>query len=197
MNSLVVLASGGGRTLVNIQQQIGTGKLDATIALVIISKADSGALERCKELRLPYLVIGPQSHPDVELRNKLILGAIFEARADLVILAGWLQLLPIPPGLENKVLNIHPALLPLYGGKGFYGHHVHQAVKDANDLISGCTVHFASPEYDRGPIVLQTAVQLTTDDSVDDIAAKVFAAELIAYPQAIRLVLNGEYALDT
>lgn len=192
MYKLVVLASGGGRTLANIQQHILDGKLTASIALVIVSRADIGAIDRCEELQLPYLIIGPQSHPDVELRNKLILGAIFEARADLVILAGWLRLLPIPAELESKVLNIHPALLPAYGGKGFYGHHVHQAVKDAGDLVSGCTVHFASAEYDRGSIVLQTAVQLHADDTTDDIASKVFAAELIAYPQAIKLVLDGE-----
>ena len=196
MYKLVVLASGGGRTLANIQQHILDGKLTASIALVIVSKADIGAIDRCKELQLPYLIIGSQSHPDVELRNKLILGAIFEARADLVILAGWLRLLPIPPELEFKVLNIHPALLPAYGGKGFYGHHVHQAVKDAGDLVSGCTVHFASAEYDRGSIVLQTAVQLHADDTTDDIASKVFAAELIAYPQAIKLVLDGEDGLN-
>jgi len=196
MCKLVVLASGGGRTLANIQQHILDGKLKASIALVIVSKANIGAIERCKELQLPYLIIGGQSHPDAKLRNKLILGAIFESRADLVILAGWLQLLPIPPELDSKVLNIHPALLPSYGGKGFYGHHVHQAVKDAGDLVSGCTVHFASDEYDRGPIVLQTAVQLQADDTTDDIASKVFAAELIAYPQAINLVLDGEYGLN-
>jgi phosphoribosylglycinamide formyltransferase-1 len=196
MCKLVVLASGGGRTLANIQQHILDGKLEASIALVIVSKASIGAIDRCKELQLPYLIIGPQSHPDVELRNKLILGAIFEARADLVILAGWLQLLPIPPELDFKVLNIHPALLPTYGGKGFYGHHVHQAVKDAGDLVTGCTVHFASAEYDRGTIVLQTAVQLQADDTTDDIASKVFAAELIAYPQAINLVLDGEYGFS-
>ncbi|MFT7517453.1 MAG: phosphoribosylglycinamide formyltransferase-1 [Myxococcota bacterium] len=192
MDSLVVLASGGGRTLENIQRHIDNGYLDANISLVIISRNDVGAVERCKNLCLPYLVIGPQSHPDVELRNKLLLGAIFEARADLVVLAGWLQLLPIPPELEGKVLNIHPALLPSFGGQGFYGHHVHQAVKDAGVLVSGCTVHFASDEYDRGAIVLQTAVQLTADDSVDEIANKVFAAELVSYPQAIKLVLDGD-----
>jgi formyltetrahydrofolate-dependent phosphoribosylglycinamide formyltransferase len=196
MSKLVVLASGGGRTLANIQQHILDGKLKASIALVIVSKANIGAIDRCKELQLPYLIIGPQSHPDVELRNKLILGAIFESRADLVILAGWLQLLPIPPELEFKVLNIHPALLPSYGGKGFYGHHVHQAVKDAGDLVSGCTVHFASNEYDRGSIVLQTAVQIQANDTPDDIASKVFAVELIAYPQAINLVLDGEYGFN-
>jgi len=179
--------------LVNLHQRIEDGYLDACIKIVIISNKDAGAVLRCNELDIPYIIIGPKSHPDVDLRNRLILSVIFEAAPDLVILAGWLQLLPIPAELEKKVLNIHPALLPSFGGKGYYGHHVHQAVKDAGDLISGCTVHFASAEYDRGPIVLQTAVQLKAEDSTDDIASKVFRAELVAYPQAIKLVLDGNY----
>ncbi|MBC8370601.1 MAG: phosphoribosylglycinamide formyltransferase [Planctomycetes bacterium] len=192
MSNLVILASGSGRTLVNIHQRICDGYLDASISLVIISRADVKAVQHCQQLKLPYLIIGPASHPDAELRNKLILGAIFEARADLVVLAGWLQLLPIPAELENKVLNIHPALLPDFGGKGYYGNHVHQAVKDSGSLISGCTVHYASDEYDRGEIILQTAVQLEKDFGVKQIAEAVFKAELITYPQAIKLVLSRD-----
>jgi phosphoribosylglycinamide formyltransferase-1 len=188
---LVVLASGGGRTLENLQNRILSGLLDAEIALVVVSRGDLGAAERARRLQLPVLVIGPKNYPDLERRNDLLIGAIFEARADWVVLAGWLQLLPIPPELEGKVLNIHPALLPAYGGKGFWGHHVHSAVVKDGVPVSGCTVHFATSEYDRGPVVLQTAVALEEGDTEDSVAAKVFAAETNAYPEALELLIDG------
>lgn len=186
---LVVLASGGGRTLENLQQCIQRGELHAEIVVVVVSRADLQARARAQSLGLATIVIGPQSHPDRELREKLLLATIHEARPDLVILAGWLQLLPIPADLEGRVLNIHPALLPAYGGKGFYGHHVHEAVIQDGARVSGCTVHFATSAYDQGPVLLQTAVPVLAEDSADDLAARVFAAECQSYPQAIRHLL--------
>lgn len=188
---LVVLASGGGRTLENLHDRIQAGLLDAEICLVIVSSGDLGAAERARRLQLPLLVIGPKNYPDRERRNDLLIGAILESRPDWVILAGWLQLLPIPPQLEGCVLNIHPALLPAYGGKGFWGHHVHQAVVHDGVAVSGCTVHFATSEYDQGPVVLQTAVQLTGDETADEVAAKVFAAETLALPETLELLIDG------
>lgn len=188
---LVVLASGGGRTLENLQRRIEAGELQAQIALVIVSRGDLGATERARDLGLVTLVIGKQTHPDRTRREDALVAAILEARPDLVVLAGWLQLLPIPPQLEGKVLNIHPALLPAYGGQGCYGHHVHEAVVRDRPPMSGCTVHFASAEYDRGPIVLQTAVPLDGDEDADAVAAKVFAAEVDAYPEALAMLIDG------
>jgi len=189
---LVVLASGGGRTLVNLQQGIDAGTLPARIVLVIVSRTDLKARRRAQELGLATLVIGPESHPDRAMREKLLLASIHEARPELVILAGWLQLLPIPPELEGKVLNIHPALLPAYGGHGCYGHKVHQSVIADGAELSGCTVHFATSAYDQGPVVLQTAVPVLPADTADELAARVFAAECLSYPQAIRLLLEEQ-----
>jgi len=188
---LVVLASGGGRTLENLHTRILNGQLDAEITLVVVARGDLGAAERARRLQLPLLVIGPRNYPDRERRNDLLIGAIFEARPDWVILAGWLQLLPIPPELEGRVLNIHPALLPAYGGKGFWGHHVHQAVIADAVPVTGCTVHFATSEYDQGPVVLQTAVEVSKEDTAESVAAKVFAAEVEAYPEALQLLIDG------
>jgi phosphoribosylglycinamide formyltransferase-1 len=188
---LVVLASGGGRTLENLQNRILQGKLHAEIVLVVVSRSDLGAAERARRLQLPMLVIGAKNYPNPERRNDLLIGAILEARPDWVVLAGWLQLLPIPAELEGKVLNIHPALLPAYGGKGFWGHHVHEAVVRDGVPLSGCTVHFATSEYDRGPVVLQTAVAVHPSDTADSIASKVFAAETEAYPEALELLIDG------
>ncbi len=188
---LVVLASGGGRSLENLQQRIAAGRLDAEIAEVVISRLDAGAVERCRRLGLPWRVIGRASHPDREARDQALVEAILAAAPDWVVLAGWLLLLPIPPPLEGRVINIHPALLPAYGGKGCYGHHVHQAVIADRPLLSGCTVHFASAEYDRGPVILAEAVPVLPDDDADRLAARVFEAELRALPEALAHLIAG------
>ena len=107
---------------------------------------------------------------------------------DLIVLAGYLKLYSPPPALRRNVLNIHPSLIPSFCGAGFYGHHVHEAVKARGCKVSGCTVHFANEVYDEGPIVVQKCVSLTDEDTPDDIAARVFAAECEAYPEAINLV---------
>lgn len=188
---LVVLASGGGRTLENLQQAIDAGQIDASIESVILSKTGLGAQQRAEKLGLPVTIIGKSTHPERAARDQALLDALDAAQPDLVIMAGWLQLLPIPARYEGKVLNIHPSLLPAYGGRGFYGHHVHEAVARDRQPISGCTVHFATEAYDEGPVVLQEAVRLAPGTDPDEIAATVFAAECRAYPAAIAAVLNG------
>lgn len=192
---LVVLASGGGRTLENLQQRIARGLLAARIELVIVARADLGAAERARQLGLPQLVIGKHNQPDPARRERLLLQAVFEARPDWVVLAGWLSLFPIPPELEGRVLNIHPALLPDFGGAGCYGRRVHEAVAASGAEYSGCTVHFADAVYDRGPIILQTAVRLARGDTAEQIAAKVFAAEREAYPEALAHLIAGRARL--
>lgn len=192
---LVVLAGGGGRTLENLHQKIVRGDLPAEIVLVVLSRAGLGAAERARRLNLPTLVIGKQNQPDPERRARLLQQAVLEARPDWVLLAGWLTLFPIPPELEGQVLNIHPALLPDHGGPGCYGHRVHEAVAAAGSLYSGCTVHFADAAYDRGPLLLQTAVRLEPGDAPELIAAKVFAAEVEAYPEALGHLLAGRARL--
>lgn len=188
---LIVLASGGGRTLENLQQTIDAGQLEASIEQVILSKPGLGAQQRAEKLGLPVTIIGKSSHPDRAARDATLIEALDASQPDLVIMAGWLQLLPIPERYEGKVLNIHPSLLPAYGGRGFYGHHVHEAVARDRQPISGCTVHFATEAYDEGPIVLQEAVHLEPGADPETIAATVFAAECRAYPAAIAAVLTG------
>jgi folate-dependent phosphoribosylglycinamide formyltransferase PurN len=114
----------------------------------------------------------------------------------LVCLAGWLHLLPIPPDFHQRVLNIHPALLPAFGGKGMYGHHVHEAVLSYGAKVSGCTVHFADNTYDTGPILVQRCVPVLDGDTPDALAARVFAAECEAYPEAIRLMAEGRVKVE-
>lgn len=193
---LVVLAAGGGRTLENLQGRIVQDGLAAEIVLVVLSRAGIPAAERARRLGLPALVIGRENQPDPERRARLLQQAVLEARPDWVLMAGWLTLFPIPPQLEGRVLNIHPALLPEHGGPGCWGHRVHEAVAAAGARHSGCTVHFADAAYDRGPVLLQTAVPLAPGDGAEAIAAKVFAAECAAYPEALGHLLAGRARLE-
>jgi formyltetrahydrofolate-dependent phosphoribosylglycinamide formyltransferase len=128
--------------------------------------------------------------------SQRIFEACRRARAELVCLAGFLQLLPIPDDFGNRVLNIHPALIPAFCGKGFYGHRVHEAVLAYGAKVSGCTVHFADNQYDHGPIVLQRVVPVLDDDTADTLAARVFEQECEAYPEAIRLFAEGRLRIE-
>jgi len=189
---LVVLASGGGRSLENLQQEIAAGRLRAEIVQVIVSKPGLGAQERAARLGIPCRVIGKQTHPRNADREEALLACLDQAKPTLVLMAGWLQLLPIPERYEGRVLNIHPSLLPAYGGRGYYGEHVHDAVARDAGRISGCTVHFATKAYDEGPVLLQEAVLLPEGAQPDAIADAVFEAECRAYPAAVRAVLSGQ-----
>src|SRR5206468_7149292 len=118
------------------------------------------------------------------------------AQADLVCLAGFLQLLLVPDDFLGRVLNIHPSLIPAFCGKGFYGHHVHEAVLAYGVKVTGCTVHFADNQYDHGPIVLQRTVPVLDDDTPDTLAARVYEQECAAYPDAIRLFAEGRLSIE-
>ena len=173
---LGVLLSGGGRTLQNLVDRIRAGRLAAEVAVVLSDKPGVLGLERARTAGIPAFV---------ERDAAAIWQRIREHRCDLVVLAGYLRLLPIDPEFRDRVLNIHPALLPRHGGKGMYGHHVHEAVLAAGDRESGCTVHLCTDEYDRGAIVHQQSVPVLPGDTPDTLAARVFAAECEAFPVAI------------
>jgi phosphoribosylglycinamide formyltransferase-1 len=176
---LAVLLSGSGRTLQNLIDRIAAGSLRATVALVVSDRPDAFGLERARRAGLP-------TH--VERDPARIWQLVREHDADIVCLAGYLRLLPIDPEFaDGRVLNIHPALLPAFGGKGMYGDHVHRAVLAAGATESGCTVHVCNDRYDEGAVVLQSRVPVLRDDTPDTLAARVFAAECEAYPAAIAL----------
>ena len=118
------------------------------------------------------------------------------AQVDLVVMAGFLKHVLIPTDFDNRVVNIHPALLPAFGGQGFYGLRVHEAVLASAARVSGCTVHFADNVYDHGPILLQRQVPVLDDDTPEALAARVFAAECEAYPEALRLIARGKVAIE-
>lgn len=191
---LAVCISGGGTTLQNLIDRIADGRLDASIVLVVSSRAGAFGIERAHRAGLPVCVV-PAKGRAVAAFSQEVFDACRRAGADLVLLAGFLCLLEIPPDFVGKVMNIHPALLPAYGGKGFYGERVHRAVLDAGEKVSGCTVHFVDNEYDAGPVILQRTVPVLEGDDPASLAARVFRAECEAFPEAIRLFAEGRVRL--
>jgi len=189
---LGVLISGSGTTLLNILEYIKQGRLNAEVALVISSRSTVAGVERAKNAGLDVKIIRKKDHSDIDEFSKRIEDELAAANIDLIVQGGWLCLWKIPDRYENRVMNIHPALLPSFGGQGMWGHHVHEAVLKAGSKISGCTVHFCTYEYDKGPIIVQRACQVKDDDTPDTLAARVFEQECIAYPQAIRLFAEGK-----
>lgn len=180
---LAVLLSGSGRTLLNLLDATRQGWLHATIDLVIASRETLGA-QRAREAGLKTLIL-PGTIPASTLQHHLK-----DNRIDWVILAGYLKLIDIPTAYQGRIVNIHPALLPDFGGPGMYGHHVHDAVIAAGAKTSGCTVHLVTPEYDRGPILLQKSCPVLPSDTPDTLAARIFDLECQAYPEALERLFS-------
>ncbi|MBN1509437.1 MAG: phosphoribosylglycinamide formyltransferase [Sedimentisphaerales bacterium] len=193
---LGVLISGGGRTTMNILDCINRGELNAEIALVISSLSTSGGVEKTRRAGLPLKIVRKKDCPDIDTFSEHVVRELDAANVDLVVQGGWLCLWKIPPRCENRVMNIHPALLPSFGGKGMWGHHVHEAVLAAGCKVSGCTVHFCTNEYDRGPIIVQRTCPVADDDTPDTLAERVFQQECLAYPQAIRWFAEDRLVVD-
>jgi phosphoribosylglycinamide formyltransferase-1 len=189
---LGVLISGGGTTLLNILEYVKQGRLNAKVAVVISSRSTVSGVERANNAGLDVKIVRKKDYSDIDEFSKRLEDELAAANVDLVVQGGWLCLWKIPDRYENRVMNIHPALLPSFGGQGMWGHHVHEAVLKAGCKISGCTVHFCTNEYDKGPIIVQRACQVKDDDTPDTLAARVFEQECIAYPQAIRLFAEGK-----
>jgi phosphoribosylglycinamide formyltransferase-1 len=192
---LAVLASGGGTTLQNLIDRIAEGRLFATIVRVIVSKPGVGAIERARRAGIPVEVVRKGTLTR-EVFEEAVFGPIRRAGADLVVLAGYLSLLPIPPDYQGKILNVHPSLLPSFGGQGFHGEAVHRAAIEVGVKVSGCTVHFVDERYDNGPIILQRTVPVLDDDSPTTLASRVQAAERLALPEAIALYADGRLGIE-
>jgi len=163
---------------------------------VIGSKPALVALDRAKKASIRSEVVERKPFADVASFSRLVFDLIDEANVDLVCLAGWLCLLDVPGKWLGRVMNIHPALLPCFGGKGMYGQRVHRAVLDHGCKVSGCTVHFVDNTYDNGPIILQRTCSVLDDDTADSLAHRVFEQEQLAYPEAIRLFAHNQLKID-
>ena len=193
---LGVLISGGGTTLINILKYINEDRLNAKVAVVISSRSTVSGIEKAKNAGLDVRIIRKKDHIDIDEFSNHIEEELAIAKVDLVVQGGWLCLWKIPARYENRVMNIHPALLPSFGGQGMWGHHVHEAVLKAGCKVSGCTVHFCTNEYDKGPIIVQRTCEVKNDDTPDTLAARVFEQECIAYPEAIKLFAEGRISIE-
>jgi len=181
------LISGGGRTVLNIADEIDAGRLDAEVALVIASREKIAGVERARSRGFEVRIARKRDFTSEDAMHDAITAWLLETRVDLVCLCGYLRMFRIDEPFVGRVMNIHPALLPEFGGKGMYGERVHAAVLAAGRAESGCTVHFVDEQYDHGPIIVQRRCPVLGDDDVDALAARVFEQECIAYPEAIRL----------
>lgn len=189
---IAVLISGGGTTLRNLIQKKAAGLLQGIdIVLVISSNPAAGGIQYAQQAGIPLRVIQRKEFPTQEAFSEAIFQECRQAQVDLVVLGGFLKQITVPPDFELRVVNIHPALIPAFCGKGFYGHHVHEAVLQYGAKISGCTVHFVDNQYDHGPVIAQRAVPVLDDDTPETLAARVFEQECEVYPEAIRLIASG------
>ncbi len=190
---IAVLISGGGTTLRNLIEKKSAGELAAEIALVISSKSDAAGLRFADEAGIPAKVFAYNRQQSIEEFSQAIFDACRAANVDLVVMGGFLKRVLVPSDFENRVVNIHPSLIPNFCGAGFYGIRVHRAAIEAGAEKSGCTVHFVDDEYDHGPIVEQAEVPVLPGDTPEELAKRVFVKECELYPQVInRLAAESE-----
>jgi phosphoribosylglycinamide formyltransferase-1 len=193
---LGVLLSGSGTTLQNLLDRCDDGRLAARVAVVVSSSPEALGVQRALRASVPAFVVERKACASRDEFSARILEHCREAGVDLACMAGFLQLLRISDDFLGRVMNIHPALIPAFSGKGYHGLHVHKAALEAGVKLSGCTVHFADNEYDHGPIILQRAVPVLDDDTPEALQARVFAEECEAYPEAIRLFAEGRLKIE-
>ncbi|MDR1957939.1 MAG: phosphoribosylglycinamide formyltransferase [Planctomycetaceae bacterium] len=194
--SLAVLISGTGRTLKNLLEHIEAGTLSAEVRVVIASTPHAKGLQYAEQASIPIHIVERQDYETRESFSEAIFRCCDEADVDNVILAGYIKLLEIPASYHNRVLNIHPSLIPAFSGKGYYGDHVHEAVLRYGAKVTGCTVHFVNNEYDRGPVILQRAIDVLEDDDVASLNQRVFEQERLAYPEAIQRLAEGKIKVE-
>jgi len=190
---IAVLISGEGTSLQNLIDRIADGRLPGIeISVVISSRSNVGGVARAQKAGLPVDVIRVKDLPDIDKFSDHVALTLDVYAVDLVVQAGWLCYWRIPHRWLGRVINIHPALLPKYGGKGFYGHHVHEAVLAAGDKVSGATVHWVDNEYDHGETILQKECPVDPADTPDTLAARVQALERELLPAAIMQIRDAK-----
>ncbi len=195
--AIAVLISGRGSNFIAIQQRIEAGSLPARIACVISSRADAPGLAYATEHGIPTLVMPGKEQPEAKIAT-FLLETFRKYDVALVVLAGFLRKIPraVVEEWPDRIINIHPALLPSFGGKGMYGRRVHEAVLAYGCKVSGATVHLVSAEYDTGPPVLQRCVPVYDDDTPETLAARVLQVEHELLPEAVALFARGQVVVS-
>jgi phosphoribosylglycinamide formyltransferase-1 len=193
---VAVLLSGEGTSLENLCERIDAGEVPAEVVAVVASRAGAGGLARAERRGIPAHAVPRREYADVAAFNDALHSVLARYDPDLVALLGFLSPFELRGRYTGRCINVHPALIPAFSGKGFYGHRVHEAVLEAGARLSGATVHFVDAEYDRGPIILQEAVPVRDDDTPESLAARVQEVERRLVPEAIRLFAAGRLVID-
>ena len=196
---IAVLVSGGGTNLQAIIDAIKNKKIkNAKLTLVLSNNARAYALVRAKRAGIETLVLSEKNCKNRLGYAKALVEELKKRKIDLICLAGFMVVLSpyFIKHFKNKILNIHPALLPAFGGRGMYGHHVHEAVLKSGVKFSGCTVHFVDEGCDTGPIILQKVVPVLDDDTPESLAKRILKFEHKIYPEAIKLVARGDLKIE-
>jgi phosphoribosylglycinamide formyltransferase-1 len=198
MQQIGVLVSGGGSNLQALIDAVNSRDIPAAIGVVISNKPGVYALERARQNRISHRVIDHRQYSSSQEFSQAILNCLKEQHIDLLCLAGFLRILDscVIEAYPHRILNVHPALLPAFGGKGMYGRHVHEAVIASGAKYSGATVHLVTPETDIGPIVCQGLVEVDDNDTSASLAQKVLQVEHRIYPQAVKLILNDSIVIE-
>lgn len=193
---IAVLLSGSGTSLENLLEHIDAGAVPGRVEVVIASKEKAFGLERARRRGIPAVAVVRKRYPEVGAFNDALHAALDDHDVDLVLLLGFLSPFETRGKFDGRTMNVHPALIPAFCGKGFYGHRVHEAVLEAGVKLTGATIHFVDAEYDHGPIILQEAVPVQDDDTPDTLAARVQASERRLVPEAVRLFAEGRLTID-
>lgn len=196
--NVAIFASGGGSNFQSIIDRKDSGDLSINIALMIGNNSKSYCFKRAENHGIPTLHLPPSRYDSSEEYVFVLSQALKEKEIDLIVLAGYMKKLPseIVSQYRNKIMNIHPGLLPAFGGQGMYGKRVHQAVLDYGAKISGITVHFVDEEYDHGPVILQKTVDVLDEDTADTLAERVLKLEHQYYWQAVKAFAEGSLQVN-
>ena len=198
MKNIAVFASGGGSNLKAIHLQIIQGNIPGKIIMVFSNNPNCGAIKFAEENLIPIFIINAAQYPNPHTRDEFLLETCLKAEIDLICLAGFMKMLPqnIVKQYEYRILNIHPGLLPEFGGKGFYGTRVHEAVINTGKSESGATVHFVDEIYDHGPIILQKKVEVMETDTPESLAARVLKLEHELFPEVVKAFCENKIIME-
>ena len=196
--NIAVFASGRGSNFQSILNAIDAGILPAQVVVLISNKSDAGAMEIARAQNIPTQHLSQKMFSSEEALAKAMLDVLKKKQTEFIVLAGYLKKIPaqVIRQYRNRIINIHPALLPLFGGDGMYGHRVHESVLASGKKVSGATVHLVDEEYDRGPIVMQKTVDIVPDETPDSLAAKVLKIEHEIFPLALKAFAEGRIKVE-
>jgi formyltetrahydrofolate-dependent phosphoribosylglycinamide formyltransferase len=198
MKKIAVFVSGGGSNFIAIHRQIIQGNILGKIVMVFSNNPNCGAIKFAEGNSIPILIINAARYPNSHIRDEFLLETCLKAEIDLICLAGFMKMLPqnIVKQYEYRILNIHPGLLPEFGGKGFFGTRVHEAVINTGKRESGATVHFVDEIYDHGPIILQKKVEVMETDTPESLAARVLKLEHELFPEVVKAFCENKIIME-